>query len=84
MLAWAEEARVDKRLIVVSKLMQNRVCESLNDRMRDELLKETLFFGLAHARAALVQQMADYNEHRSHSTLRYPTLAGYAATFHNG
>jgi putative transposase len=36
------------------RMMQNGVYESLNDRMRDELLNETLFFGLAHARAALV------------------------------
>ena len=53
MLAWAEEARVDWHFIAPGKPMQNGVCESFNGRMRDELLNETLFFDLAHARAAL-------------------------------
>ena len=30
--------------------MQNGFCESFNGRMRDELLNETLFLGLAHAK----------------------------------
>ena len=46
--------------------MQNGVCQSFNGRMRDELLNETLFFDLAHARAALVRWVADYNQHRPH------------------
>jgi hypothetical protein len=29
--------------------MQNGFCESLNGRMGDELLNDTLFFGLDHA-----------------------------------
>jgi hypothetical protein len=33
--------------------MQNGFCESFNGRMRDELLNETLFFGLDHARAKI-------------------------------
>ena len=33
--------------------MQNGFCESFDGRMRDELLNETLFFGLAHARAKI-------------------------------
>jgi hypothetical protein len=49
--------------------------------MRDELLNETLFFDLAHARAALARWVADYNQHRPHSALRYQTPAAFAATF---
>ena len=30
--------------------MQNGFCESLNGRMRDELLNESLFLGLDHTR----------------------------------
>jgi hypothetical protein len=30
--------------------MQNGFCESFNGRIRDELLKESLFLGLSHAR----------------------------------
>jgi transposase InsO family protein len=80
MLAWTEEARVDWHFIAPGKPMQNGVCESFNGRMRDELLNETLFFDLAHARAALARWTADYNECRPHSALRYQTPAAYAAT----
>jgi transposase InsO family protein len=33
--------------------MQNGFCESFNGRMRDELLNESLFFGLDHARTKI-------------------------------
>jgi transposase InsO family protein len=81
MLAWTEETHVDWHFIAPGKPMQNGVCESFNGRMRDELLNETVFFDLAHARAALARWAADYNERRPHSALRYPTPAAYAATF---
>ena len=42
--------------------MQNGFCESFNGRMRDELLNETLFFDLDHARAKIADWVADYNE----------------------
>ena len=80
MLTWAEEARVDWHFIAPGKPMQNGVCESFNGRMRDELLNETLFFDLAHARAALARWTTDYNQCRPHSALRYETPAAYAAT----
>jgi putative transposase len=81
MLAWTEEAKVGWHFIAPGKPMQNGVCESFNGRMRDELLNETLFFDLAHARAALASWVADYNQHRPHSALRYQTPAAFAATF---
>jgi putative transposase len=40
-------------LIAPGKPMQNGFCERFNGRMRDELLNETLFFGLDHARAKI-------------------------------
>ena len=81
MLAWTEEAKVGWHLIAPGKPMQNGVCESFNGRMCDELLNETLFFDLAHARAALARWAADYNQHRPHSALRYQTPAAFAASF---
>jgi putative transposase len=81
MLAWTEEAKVGWHFIAPGQPMQNGVCESFNGRMRDELLNETLFFDLAHARSALVRWVADYNQHRPHSALRYQTPAAYAASF---
>ena len=59
--------------------MQNGFCESFNGRMRDELLNETLFFGLDHARAKIATWANDYNHERPHSSLGYATPAEYAA-----
>jgi putative transposase len=59
--------------------MQNGFCESFNGRMRDELLNETLFFGLDHARAKIADWVSDYNSQRPHSSLGYLTPAAYAA-----
>jgi hypothetical protein len=36
-------------------------------RMRDELLNESLFFGLDHARIKITDRAHDYNEQRPHS-----------------
>ena len=80
MLAWAKEARVDWHFIAPGKPMQNGICEAFNGRMRDELLNETLFRDLDHARSALARWVADYNERRPHSALRYATPAAYAAS----
>jgi putative transposase len=60
--------------------MQNGFCESFNGRMRDELLNETLFFGLDHPRRAIGSWADDYNSVRPHSSLGYQTPAAYAAT----
>jgi transposase InsO family protein len=49
-------------------------------RMRDELLNETLFFGLDHARQTIGTWANDYNTARPHSSLGYRTPAAYAAT----
>lgn len=47
--------------------------------MRDELLNETLFHGLDHARCVIDDWAADYNTERPHSSLGYQTPAEYAA-----
>jgi putative transposase len=53
MLAWAQENSITWHFIAPGKPMQNGFCESFNGRMRDELLNESLFFGLDHARTRL-------------------------------
>ena len=58
--------------------MQNGYVESFNGRMRDELLNETLFLSLAHARAALRAWADDYNTEPPHSSLGYATPAAFA------
>jgi putative transposase len=78
-LSWASEHRIEWRYIAPGKPMQNGFCESFNGRMRDELLNETLFFGLDHARTKISAWTNDYNHKRPHSSLGYATPAEYAA-----
>jgi putative transposase len=78
MLDWTREAGVAWHFIAPGKPMQNGICEAFNARMRDELLNETLFFSLEHARAATARWVADYNQRRPHSALGYATPAAYA------
>jgi putative transposase len=47
--------------------------------MRGELLNETLFLGLDHARTRIADWADDYNGRRPHSALGYLTPAAYAA-----
>ena len=79
MLAWSDDNKVAWHFIAPGKPMQNGFCESFNGRMRDELLNETLFFGLDHARARIADWTEDYNRQRPHSALGYLTPAAYAA-----
>ncbi len=69
MLRWAQEHRVEWHYIAPGKPQQNAFIESFNGRLRDELLNETLFTSLAHARAALLTWKDDYNTVRPHSGL---------------
>ncbi|MBG0808200.1 IS3 family transposase [Methylosinus sp. H3A] len=78
-LSWSEENKVEWHFIMPGKPMQNGFCESFNGRMRDELLNETLFFGLDHAREKVRSWVHDYNHRRPHSSLGYATPADYAA-----
>jgi putative transposase len=79
MLAWTQENRIAWHFIAPGKPMQNGICEAFNGRMRDELLNETLFYDLDHARSALARWTTAYNQTRPHSALRYLTPAAYAA-----
>jgi len=81
MLAWSQSSRVAWHFIAPGKPMQNGICEAFNGRMRDELLNETVFYDLDHARAALARWTAAYNQQRPHSALGYLTPAAFAGTF---
>ena len=54
--------------------------ESFNGRMRDELLDETMFRTLAHARVVIADWADDYNTERPHSALDYQTPVDYTRT----
>ena len=79
-LAWSKDHKVEWHYIAPGKPMQNGYVESFNGRMRDELLNESLFFGLDHARSAIAEWVDDYNTFRPHSSLGYQTPAAYAGT----
>jgi putative transposase len=61
------------------KPTQNAFVESFNGRMRDELLNETLFMSMGHAREMIAAWTYDYNTGRPHSSLGYATPAAFAA-----
>ena len=79
MFAWTRDNKISRHFIAPGKPMQNGFCESFNGRMRDELLNESLFMGLDHARDRIANWIADYNQRRPHSALGYMTPAAYAA-----
>ncbi len=68
-LRWSQERKVEWHYIAPGKPQQNAFVESFNGRLRDELLNETLFTSLAHAREALAIWKDDYNTVRPHSGL---------------
>ena len=77
-LRWSQETNVDWHYIAPGKPTQNAFAESFNGRLRDELLNETLFTSLAHAREALEAWKQDYNNIRPHSGLGNLPPAVYA------
>ena len=68
-LRWCQESQVEWHYIAPGKPTQNAFIESFNGRLRDELLNETLFTSLAHAREALADWKDDYNTVRPHGAL---------------
>jgi len=77
-LRWCQETGVGWHYIAPGKPTQNAFVESFNGRLRDELLNETLFGSLAHARAALSVWRQDYNTARPHGSLGQHPPAIYA------
>jgi putative transposase len=77
-LRWCQDTGVEWHYIAPGKPQQNAFIESFNGRLRDELLNETLFSSLAHARIALATWQIDYNTVRPHSSLGNLTPLEYA------
>ena len=77
-MRWCQERLVEWHYIAPGKPQQNAFVESFNGRLRDELLNETLFTSLVHARVALAAWRNDYNTVRSHSAIGNQTPAIYA------
>ena len=64
MLGWTRENEIDWPFIAPGKPMQNGFCENFKGRMRDELLNESLFLDLDHARVKIADWITDYNQRR--------------------
>ena len=77
-LQWTQERQIGWHYIAPGKPTQNAFIESFNGRLRDELLNETLFSSLDHAREALANWKDDYNNFRPHSALNNVAPAIYA------
>lgn len=77
-LTFASEQDLNWHYIAPGKPMQNGFSESFNGRMRDELLNETMFKTMPHARAVIAAWVKDYNEERPHSALGYATPKDFA------
>jgi putative transposase len=78
-LRWADDHKIAWHYIDPGKPVQNAFAESFIGRLRDELLNETLFRSLPHARAVLEEWRADYNTERPHSRLGWMSPSTYAA-----
>ena len=78
-LRWADDHKIAWHYIAPGKPTQNAFAESFIGRLRDELLNETLFRSLPHARAVLEAWRADYNDDRPHSRLGWMSPSIYAA-----
>ncbi len=77
-LRWSQETRVEWHYIAPGKPQQNAFIESFNARLRDELLNETIFTTLIHAREVLAMWKDDYNNVRPHSALSNMTPVAFA------
>jgi putative transposase len=77
-LQWCQQTSIGWHYIAPGKPQQNAFVKSFNGRLRDELLNETLFVSLDHARQALAAWKDDYNTVRPHSGLGNLPPAVYA------
>lgn len=77
-LRWSQDRRIEWHYTAPGKPTQNAFVESFNGRLRDELLNETLFTSLAHARFELAAWKDDYNAVRPHGSLGNLPPAIYA------
>ena len=58
-------APITWHFIAPGKPMQNGICEAFNGRMRDELLNETIFYDLGHAREHFLLMLHRIQRRRS-------------------
>ena len=70
---WAERNCIQLNFIEPGKPIQNAFAESLNGRLRDELLNHNWFRTIDEVRKELEKWRIEYNTERPHSSLNYLT-----------
>jgi putative transposase len=80
---WQQKTGVAWHYIEPGKPIQNAFVESVIGRLRDELLNETLFRSLSHARVALAEWRDDYNGCRPHTSNGLTPFATRSDQDHN-
>jgi len=75
---WLERSDVKILFIAKDSPLGNGYVESLNGKLRDELLNRELFLSLEEARWVIDRRQLDCNHHRVHSALDYQTPAAIA------
>ncbi len=78
MLRWAAERRVALHFIEPGKPTQNANIESLNGKIRDELLNMHCYTSIFEARQSAEAWRKDYNDVRPHSALGFLTPREFA------
>ena len=81
MLRWSAERSIALRFSDPGKPTQNAHIESLNGRIRDELLNTQVFVTIFEARRAAAEWRADYNDIRPHSSLGKLTPREFAERY---
>jgi putative transposase len=81
MLRWSAERKIQMHFIAPGKPTQNANIESLNGKIRDELLNMHSFTTIFEARRSAEAWRADYNDVRPHSALDLQTPREFADRF---
>lgn len=81
MLQWGAQREVELHFIEPGKPTQNAQIESLNGKIRDELLNAHSFLTIFELRRKAADWREDYNEVRPHSALGYQTPREFAEAF---
>ncbi|MBX9953245.1 MAG: transposase [Candidatus Obscuribacterales bacterium] len=81
MLKWSATNDVFLDYIQPGKSMENAICESFNDRFRDECLNEHWFTDIYHVRSVIEGWRLVYNEARPNGSLGLLTPKEFSAFF---
>jgi putative transposase len=75
---WLPRSGVQTLYIAPGAAWENAYSESLNSRLRDELLNRELFTSVLEAKVITEDYREEYNQRRPHSALGYQTPAAFA------